>query len=47
VADWLLGGIARRLVLERLPDESGWSGQELTVMLGASSARVFEVLRLL
>jgi DNA-binding FadR family transcriptional regulator len=47
VPDWLLGGIARRLVLERLRDESGWSGQELSDTLGLSRPWVFEVLRVL
>lgn len=47
VPDWLLGGIARRLVLECLHDECGWSGQELSDTLGISRPWVFEVLRVL
>jgi hypothetical protein len=45
--DWLLGGIGRRLILERLAEDGdGWSGKNL-VELGLGRAWTFEVLRVL
>ncbi len=48
VRDWMVGGVARRKILERLAEPGdGWTGRELEEDLGLGRAWVFEVLRAL
>lgn len=48
VPNWVLGGAARRAILERLAEaDDGWTGKALELELGLGHAWVFEVLRAL
>jgi hypothetical protein len=47
VADFLLGGHRKRLILERLAMDEGWSAADLVKKLGVGRATVFEVIRAL
>jgi hypothetical protein len=47
VADFLLGGHRKRLIIERLASDDGWSGAELVNKLRIGRATVFEVIRAL
>lgn len=48
VPDWMLGGTARRRVLERLAEDGpGWSGEDLAKNLGLGRAWTFEIMRIL
>jgi hypothetical protein len=48
VPDWVLGGVTRRRILERLAETGdGWTGQALEDDLSIGRAWVFEVLRAL
>ncbi|MDQ3676484.1 MAG: hypothetical protein M3401_06715 [Actinomycetota bacterium] len=48
VPDWMLGGVARRRVLERLAEPGpGWSGKDLAEDLGLGRAWTFEIMRIL
>jgi hypothetical protein len=45
--DWVLGGARRRLVLERLRAERGWSAKALAAEIECSETWVFEIYRVL
>jgi hypothetical protein len=45
--DWMLGGARRRLVLERLRAERGWSAKALAAEIECSETWVFEIYRVL
>src|SRR4051812_10283574 len=47
VADFLLGGHRKRLIVERLASDDGWTAVALTKTLGIGRTTVFEVIRAL
>lgn len=47
VPDWVLGGVRRRQVLQRLRDEQGWSAKALAGEIGCGEAWVYEIFRVL
>jgi hypothetical protein len=47
VADFLLGGHRKRLIVERLAADRGWAAAELVKNLRVGRATVFEVIRAL